>query len=82
MSDKTNETLIIMIVHGKGIVESFHIDIDGTNHSQKATSDSNTTYVTIGHLTPGTLYKDITIYSISNRLESDARKIDASATCK
>ncbi|CAG2208960.1 unnamed protein product [Mytilus edulis] len=80
VSDKTTETLIIMIVHGKGIVELFHIDIDGKNHSQKATSDSNTTYVTIGHLTPGTLYKDITIYSISNRLESDARKIDASAT--
>ncbi|CAC5416984.1 unnamed protein product [Mytilus coruscus] len=82
VTENTTETLHLTIEHGKGIVESFDIDINGKIHSKQVTSGSNTTNITITNLIPGTSYKDIAIISKSNGLKSSAWKISLFSTCK
>ncbi|CAC5418942.1 PTPRB [Mytilus coruscus] len=80
VTNKTIDSLNITIAHGNGMVEFFFIQINGSTYQDQAAVESNTTEVKIPGLIPGTLYKNISIISVSNGLNGTLYEIPSCAT--
>ncbi|VDI37498.1 receptor-type tyrosine-protein phosphatase beta [Mytilus galloprovincialis] len=76
--ERTNTTIILKIEPGDGLVDSFHVLVNGSFHS-KVGFDSSKTSMTVSSLEAGTLY-DFRVKATSNNLTSASSPVVINAT--